>query len=411
MRISSAWMVIAIGVLCVPARAETVRVTFGHADNIGREYAGSVSVVGGDIVDVEGWLLEPGETASEAGFRLRSPAPDPAAHRTSKPGARNATFFWAKDLSGKYQGYGVPRRIDFPVAEQDDFQTVRLTPDWGEDEQVIKLRFDPPQYAEWEIDSLRVIGPDGDPVQTYEFETDSEGWTASPHVTEFEARDGALVGISSGEHPTLQIIDTFPVTAETRVELRIRWTGLNEVPVNGPALHRGFLMRVAGDQWRAEVKTDRGDFAFSAADLNAAQPLERLDGAARVEIIPDAQRLGDDVSEDDYPGLAVTSDGTAWCAWVAHVADEGDRVMAASSTANGWSDPFTLTVCGDIHRARVAVDGDGRVWVVWSEQSSGRWNLRGRALDGSEWGEPQWLGAVVPTSCTRRRVARMAASG
>ena len=34
MRISSAWMVIAIGVLCVPARAETVRVTFGHADNI-----------------------------------------------------------------------------------------------------------------------------------------------------------------------------------------------------------------------------------------------------------------------------------------------------------------------------------------------------------------------------------------
>ena len=367
-----------------------VRVTFGHADNIGRDWSGSVAVDGGTLLGAEGWMLEPGESVSgEGAFSVRSPAPDPAAYRSQRPGTKQATFFWAKDTSGPYQGFGVPRRIDFSVPPGQDFQQIRLTPEWAADREAIKIRFDPPAYAEWEIDAFRIIETAGERiVKAWEFDrqADLEDWTANPSISGFRVSDGALRGTGTGPHPVLQSIGAFPVTETTIVEVLIRWTALGEAPVTGPAVHQGFIMRASGEQWRARVSTNRGDLAFSVADLAPGAPAGLLDGAVRAELVPDATLLSQEATEDDYPGICASPGGGAVCAWVSHREDEGDHVLLSRCTDDTWSAPEQVTeALGDIHRARTALDGSGGLWVIWSEQLNGCWTLRARSLADGTW--------------------------
>jgi hypothetical protein len=375
--------------------ADTIRITFGRADNIGRIWEGSVHVSGGELQRAEGWLLGEGEFVRPDGsFRLASPAPDPAVRRPGRPNARVATFFWAKDTSGPYQGYGVPRRIDFDVPGGKEFQVIRLRPEWAEDREVIKIRFDPPPYAAWEIDAFRILEPpvgggDSTVIRAWEFDRPGhlEGWIANLAISDFETRGGALCGESSGQHPLLQNISTFPVTGGTYVEIAIRWTALKDAPVQEPALHRGLLLRTGGASWRIEAATNQGDLALSAGELRAGVPLDRLGGAARVELVPDAALLSDETAQDDYPSLAVGPDGTAYCAWVSH-RDGADRVLLARHSAGQWSAPEQVNEKpGDIFRAKVAVDGSGRLWVVWSEQRNGCWHLWARSWRAGKWSQ------------------------
>lgn len=385
---------LAVWGLCSVAAGDMISITFGHADNIGRIWEGSVRVSGGELEAAEGWLLGDGEYVRPDGsFRLSSPAPDPAARGPRKWNARVATFFWAKDTSGPYQGYGVPRRIDFDVPGGKEFEVIRLRPEWAEDREVIKIRFDPPPYAAWEIDALRILkAPDaGDPtvVRAWEFDQpgDFEGWIANPAISDFEARGGSLCGKSSGQHPLLQNLSAFPVTDRTYVEVAIRWTALRDMPVEGPALHRGLLLRVGGGAWRAEVATNQGDLAFSAAELSAGVPLDRLGGAARAELVPDATLLSDETAQDDYPSLAVGPDGVTYCAWVSH-RDGADYVLLARHSGGKWSAPEQASQDpGDIFRVKTSVDGSGRLWVVWAEQRNGRWNLWARSWSAGKWSQ------------------------
>ncbi len=46
---------------------------------------------------------------------------------------------------------------------------------------------------------------------------------------------------------------------------------------------------------------------------------------------------------------------------------------------------------GDVHRTAVAEDSEGKIWVVWSEQVDGNWDLYGRSFDGETWSRIQRL--------------------
>ena len=56
-------------------------------------------------------------------------------------------------------------------------------------------------------------------------------------------------------------------------------------------------------------------------------------------------------AEPDYPTLATAADGSAWAAWQVYE-NGGDRVLAAHSTASGWSAAEPLTPAGQELRLR-----------------------------------------------------------
>src|SRR5208283_1215329 len=100
-------------------------------------------------------------------------------------------------------------------------------------------------------------------------------------------------------------------------------------------------------------------------------------------------------TDDDYPGLAVAPDGTAYVAWISFTpgldrnqrakslsAEPGDLKFLAQTPggdqlwlrvqqAGVWKEPVALTAGqGDLYKCSVAVDGKGRAWVFWAENKS-----------------------------------------
>ncbi|HEV3202611.1 MAG TPA: hypothetical protein VGZ73_32180 [Bryobacteraceae bacterium] len=147
----------------------------------------------------------------------------------------------------------------------------------------------------------------------------------------------------------------------------------------------------------ATLQTARNTYRFSLDSLKGGRVLTFEDGDVTVQAVPAPTRVSPErpgpnaVAEHDYPSLAVARDGAAWMAWQLYQ-DGGDRVLAAHSTAGGWSAPEPLTAGGDdVFRTAIAEDARGRVWVVWSQREGEAWDLRARTYDGRSWSAPRKL--------------------
>ena len=159
-----------------------------------------------------------------------------------------------------------------------------------------------------------------------------------------------------------------------------------------------------------EVATDKGNFSFSLGDLSYGKQLRFLDGQAQAELVPCPIQLADTEREEDYPVMA-SQDNIVALAYVEHdhlgpptainikslPADEqgiptdysafrptdgGDRVMLTIFNGEEWEKPQPVTDEGlDVWRPAVAIDGRGVVWVVWSQNMNGNWELLCRRFD------------------------------
>ncbi len=138
---------------------------------------------------------------------------------------------------------------------------------------------------------------------------------------------------------------------------------------------------------KAQISTAQGQFSFVPGQLALGQPLALLEGRARVvrEIASTAIVATPD--EEDFPAAAVGPDGTAWAVYTAYqhgtptqfspdmtdfsslvTKNNGDQLRLVSFRDGAWSAPINITEPQrDIWRPTVAVDGDGLVWVIWSE--------------------------------------------
>ena len=143
----------------------------------------------------------------------------------------------------------------------------------------------------------------------------------------------------------------------------------------------------------ATVKTDRGTYTFRLDALANGRVLSFEDGDVLVQSVPGPERVSppfpagnpNTYPDNDYPSLAIASDGTAWTAWQVYE-NGGDRVLAAHSTASGWTAPDALTPAGqDVFHTAIALDSRGRVWVVWSQREGEAWELTARTYDGQSW--------------------------
>ena len=162
---------------------------------------------------------------------------------------------------------------------------------------------------------------------------------------------------------------------------------------------------------RIEIQTSQGDFAFTPAEAPLGAPLTELGGRARVELVPDTLELTSSEEDQDFPALAQTVD-ELFLAYIefthsdralesrARLDEEpknfdflarpagGDRVklMRFSKKDRIWSGPEDISPAGeDCMRAAAAVDGSGRLWVIWSANRGGNFDLYARYRVNGQW--------------------------
>jgi hypothetical protein len=181
----------------------------------------------------------------------------------------------------------------------------------------------------------------------------------------------------------------------------------------------GVIVTSSGDDPNArfDVTTAQGNFSFRAGDIGWGEDKPFLQGKVLVDRSPTMVQLTSSTDEQDFPAVAQSKD-TVYLAYVQFVHGNrelerrgvltedpkdfkwlarpagGDQVflMTYSKANRTWSPPQPVSPAGqDIMRTAVAVDGRNRVWVVWSANQNGNFDLFARSLNGAQWSEPKRL--------------------
>lgn len=153
------------------------------------------------------------------------------------------------------------------------------------------------------------------------------------------------------------------------------------------------------------VETAQGNFSFRLGDVPYGTRKKFLDGRAMVDRIPGYERISSDSDEQDYPTAAKDKDGSVWIAYLefAHhpqhntfranlseapanfdawkTPSKGDRILARRYAGGRWGEVIAITESGDVYRPAIAIDGNGRVWVFWSSNERGDFELMARPIE------------------------------
>ena len=144
-------------------------------------------------------------------------------------------------------------------------------------------------------------------------------------------------------------------------------------------------------------ETAQGDFALKVGDLGEAGTATFLDGRAAVARVPIAVLMGREdtgpaherLTDNDFPSLEVASDDAVWVAYSGFSGDSdrvfADRILPGHTGPTSRGRHAVSPAGGDVYRTAVSQDGEGKIWVVWSEQVGGNWDLYARAFDGDNW--------------------------
>ncbi|HEY7328125.1 MAG TPA: hypothetical protein VH592_10815 [Gemmataceae bacterium] len=162
---------------------------------------------------------------------------------------------------------------------------------------------------------------------------------------------------------------------------------------NRPQIH---LSLDAPESATVTVSTQQGKFSFKISDIAIGSSKNLLGGQVRIEREQPALRLTGSETEDDYPVMAKGKDGAVWLAYVeyqpgreiimervkAHNFEElepkgnGDQIVLRRFDGKVWQPPLDVTGEGlKVWRPTIAVDGKGDVWVAWSQQVDGDWEI------------------------------------
>lgn len=191
----------------------------------------------------------------------------------------------------------------------------------------------------------------------------------------------------------------------------------------GPIAENGVLIAatLANPQAKLEIRTAQGSFAFTAQEMPLGESKAFLDGRVAVERTPSSIQLTTSTDDEDFPAIASSGDDV-YVAYVvfAHADREkegrmqidqapasfddlarpagGDQVMLLhySKSRNVWDAPHPVSARRqDVMRAAVAVDGSKRVWVIWSANQNGNFDIYAASADaaskGAKWSAPQRL--------------------
>jgi hypothetical protein len=184
-----------------------------------------------------------------------------------------------------------------------------------------------------------------------------------------------------------------------------------EVVPNGVVLD----LKAPGDAILS-VDTEQGRFQVPLAELSDGAPHRYLDRRVEAQRVPPRAPLAEGPDPEDFPAAAADPKGGAWVAYVVHkprgpevlesfterprnLADfapegGGDQVRLLRFAGGKAGEPLDVTGPGlDVWRPSVAVDGEGKVVVAWSQNESGNWDIYRRTYDPdrSSWSEVKRL--------------------
>ena len=185
--------------------------------------------------------------------------------------------------------------------------------------------------------------------------------------------------------------------------------------LNAPIVANGVILTLSGDtdDVALDVKTAQGNFTVRLGDIPYGKMMKTLGGRVMVDRIPATHRITETPEEEDYPAAATDKNGNIWLTYIefTHNADHnklranmrepltdfsplkaptgGDRLWLRENMANGTpGKPIAITAAGgDLYRPAVAVDGSGRVWVFWSANEKGDFDLFARPVENGNPGE------------------------
>jgi hypothetical protein len=193
-----------------------------------------------------------------------------------------------------------------------------------------------------------------------------------------------------------------------------------------PTLENGVIVAASSDDPGAkfDVKTKQGDFAFTGGEIPIGTHERFLDGRVVVERVPGSVQLTRSLEDQDYPAIAQTDD-MVYATYIEFVRGDrkqarwntmgddppksfdfvarpvgGDQVflMSYSKAKRVWSEAMPVTgTHQDLMRAAVAVDGKKRVWVIYSANRDGNFDLYARSFSAGKFSAEQRLTTNVGT--------------
>lgn len=185
-----------------------------------------------------------------------------------------------------------------------------------------------------------------------------------------------------------------------------------------PFVANGVLVWLSDENPDTELKvaTAQGSFSVRLADIPYGKAVRALNGRVMADRIPPSAAIAPHPDEQDYPAAAADKRGNVWLAYLEfrHNPDHdriranfreapanfdamkapagGDQVLLRKRSAGAWSEAIAITAPGgDLYRPAVAVDGGGRVWVFWSENRKGNFDVWARPVDNGKPGQPLQL--------------------
>jgi Protein of unknown function (DUF3604) len=184
------------------------------------------------------------------------------------------------------------------------------------------------------------------------------------------------------------------------------------------------------DASEVRVDTTQGKFQFRPGDIPYGASAKFLDGRVMVDRVPASTQVSRSREDQDYPAAAVDQAGNLWIAYLqftpnakftgvrlgiqeaptnlAELAEPtgGDQILLARYSDGKWAEPVSVSETrGDLYKPAVAVDGSSRVWVFWSANTGGNFDLYARAFEAGKPGKTLRLSTdrgadIVPAAAT-----------
>jgi hypothetical protein len=249
-------------------------------------------------------------------------------------------------------------------------------------------------------------------------DTEATAWSGRISVT------GAKVVRREGYrfHAEDKLLDPDGFKATTR------FTGTaRPVPPNARYATVGVMLHLDDLKDTASLTITAGDdlpkTEVKLAKVLAGEAATLWDGKAVVRRVSEAAPVADGKGEEDFPAAAYGPDGTLWLAYISYtLKDEyrrfnymqikeqpkdfkafytpefGDQLFVKSYKDGKWSEPLAVTgPKEDLVRCAVAVEGGGRVWVAYSANREGNFDVYARAIEG---------GAGAPKLAAEQRLTK-----
>jgi hypothetical protein len=163
---------------------------------------------------------------------------------------------------------------------------------------------------------------------------------------------------------------------------------------------------------QVSVETVQGKFSFRPADVPYGQAVKLLDGRVMVDRVTASAQITKSREEQDYPAAAADREGSVWVAYAQFTPNPkftgirwsgtgetknftelseptgGDQILLMTWSRGAWSEPIAVTEKGgDLYKPAIAVEAAGRVWVFWSANTGGNFDLYARLFEAGQGGK------------------------